>query len=274
MHCSNKIKEKSSNKIRKKVSFNLNVQTYEPLTNDETTYQLSESDEEEVKEKNGEKTAEGSLSTVCSGDSTKKKINPFPINHRYQNCIDSYDYEDDLAFIESDLDDEDEYEDEDEEFEDDDYDGSDFDDQRISQKSLELPERMSLDENKINNHMQLPAASTESIESKGNARDRSQYVNSVLNPVENLTQWKAIKARTAGPKNPRKENTALQEEPTVPFGLKSRSHPCPFNLAPNHNQSKPLQQEIAVDASLSNWLASPNCNESKAFLDITNLKAC
>ncbi|KAK8661473.1 hypothetical protein V6N13_091075 [Hibiscus sabdariffa] len=35
--CSNKAKERPSDKIKKKVSFNLNVQTYEPIPDVETT---------------------------------------------------------------------------------------------------------------------------------------------------------------------------------------------------------------------------------------------
>ncbi|KAG8481007.1 hypothetical protein CXB51_025710 [Gossypium anomalum] len=49
---SNKPKERSSVKIRKKVSFNLNVQTYEPIPDEETTtYQFLQS----VEEKKGRK---------------------------------------------------------------------------------------------------------------------------------------------------------------------------------------------------------------------------
>ncbi|KAK6141505.1 hypothetical protein DH2020_024750 [Rehmannia glutinosa] len=65
--------------------------------------------------------------------------------------------------------------------------------------------------------------------SKTNARDRSDYINSVLNPVENISQWKAANS-----------------EPTLPFSFKTKS-----------DQKKNANQEIAVDASLSNWLSSP-----------------
>ncbi|KAL9410976.1 hypothetical protein AB3S75_044701 [Citrus x aurantiifolia] len=280
LSCSDKkIKEILSIKIGKKVSFNLNVQTYEPLKDDETAYRLSESDEDEMREKNGERFANGSLSTTVSEEkSTGSKMGPFPSNHRYQNCRDSYDDEEDegdMAYIGSDLDEDD---DADDEFEYDYDDENDIDDQRISQseflkqpknQSVESPER-----NITNNHMhkQLPA-STDG-DPKRNARDRSQYVNSVLNPVENLTQWKAVKARTAAaPQLLRKENNALPQEAEVPSYLKTSSNLYPFNLAPNHNQSKPLLHEIPVDASLSNWLASSNCNESKTSI-INNSRSC
>ncbi|KDO54112.1 hypothetical protein CISIN_1g019325mg [Citrus sinensis] len=280
LSCSDKkIKGISSIKIGKKVSFNLNVQTYEPLKDDETAYRLSESDEDEMREKNGERFANRSLSTTVSEEkSTVLKRGPFPSNHRYQNCRDSYDDEDDeddMAYIGSDLDEDD---DADDEFEYDYDDENDIDDQRISQseflkqpnnQSVESPER-----NITNNHMHMQLPASTDGDPKRNARDRSQYVNSVLNPVENLTQWKAVKARTAAaPQLLRKENNGLQKEAQVPSDLKTSFNLYPFNLAPNHNQSKPLLHEIAVDASLSNWLASSNCNESKTSI-INNSRSC
>ncbi|KAK4856516.1 hypothetical protein QYF36_018390 [Acer negundo] len=264
------IKERSSIKIRKKVSFNLNVQTYEPLSKDETSYH---SDEEEEREKNGADAAKASVSAVSGSDSSVSKMGSFPSNYRYQNCIDSYDDEGDMADIESDLDfddDDEDDEDEDEEY----YSGNEFDDEIRQKEFLEQLNSQSMaDEEKFNSHMQLTASKDgelKPVESIRNARNRSQYISSVLNPVENLTQWKAIKARTAPTKHPRMENIALEQEQSVPFSLKPSSNLYPFDLESKYNQSKPLLQEIAVNASLSNWLASPNSNKSKAATSITN----
>nr|KYP62424.1 hypothetical protein KK1_016956 [Cajanus cajan] len=71
-----------------------------------------------------------------------------------------------------------------------------------------------------------------------NVRDRSVYVHPVLNPVENLSQWKAVKAKRTPPLVSQKENLVLNQ---AAFGAES---------------PKKLNKEIAVDASLSNWLAS------------------
>ena len=142
-----KIKEISSIKIGKKMSFNLNVQTYEPLKDDETVYWLSKSDEDEMREKNCERFANGSLSTTVSEEkSTESKMGPFPSNHRYQNCRDSYDDEedeDDMAHIGSDLDEDDDVDDEFEY----DYDNeNDIDYQRISQSEfLKQPNNQSVE---------------------------------------------------------------------------------------------------------------------------------
>ncbi|PWA34103.1 serine/threonine-protein kinase pakF [Artemisia annua] len=78
------------------------------------------------------------------------------------------------------------------------------------------------------------------IGSNSNARDRSA---SVLNPVENLTQWKALKSKETMTQNfsSQKENSSLN---LVSFQPKNRN------------------QEIAVDASLSNWLGKGLSQES------------
>ncbi|KAF7837433.1 protein PFC0760c isoform X2 [Senna tora] len=78
-------------------------------------------------------------------------------------------------------------------------------------------------------------------------------MHSVLSPVENLTQWKAIKAKVATSKHRRKENVPLEHKTSMTL----ISEPGFNLLESNVLQSKPLLTEIAVDASLSNWLISP-----------------
>lgn len=67
--------------------------------------------------------------------------------------------------------------------------------------------------------------------------DVGRYVSSVLSPVENLSQWRAVKAKAAivQPK--------LQKENLIP------------SSAAPHSDSK-RRSDVAVDASLSNWLSS------------------
>ncbi|KAK6265603.1 hypothetical protein QUC31_016440 [Theobroma cacao] len=271
----NKPKERLSIKVKKKVSFNLNVQTYEPIPAEETTtYQFLQSFEEKESEKNGAEAGKGSLL------SNSLQMGSYPTNYRYQNCRESYDEEDEVAFEESDLEGDDCYDDDDDYYyyydgDDSDNVDKDVDDQRqrqeefldqfdsVNMESAKGASLVHLDEDKAKNKMTL-CASTDG-ESKsigcGNARIRSQYLCSVLNPVENTTQWKEIKARAALPPTHwwRKENIALEEEPQTPFSPKLSS-----NLPPKCNQSRPLLQDIAVDASLSNWLTSPHTDASKA----------
>lgn len=259
--CSNsefrdKPKEQSSFKIRKKVSFNLNVQTYEPIPTD---YTLLESDEEGDKKKKGEETAKRGLF------STALAMGSYPSNYRYQNCTYNYDEDDDeLAYEEIDLDDDDydnDIDDNDDSDENEDYGNND-----IHHDQSQEEERVSLTQlakDKIN--VMPPAASNvrelKSVGLHQNARDRSQYVHSVLNPIENLTQWKAVKAISAPVKHQRKENIELKKEPPISISSKPILDTLPFS---NRSQSKqPLMQEIAVDASLSNWLVLPKSNRSE-----------
>ncbi|KAB2061908.1 hypothetical protein ERO13_A10G108300v2 [Gossypium hirsutum] len=246
---SNKPKERSSVKIRKKVSFNLNVQTYEPIPDEETTtYQFLQSVEEEEREKvNGGEAAKRSLPSLSEGISSSLQTSSYPCIYRYQNCRDGYEEEDEMVNEESDIEDdeffsdEDDYGDDDDKHVDDQFDSLNMD----STKGASL---VRLDDDRSKNQMPLDGSAD------GNLKSRSQYLCSVLNPVENTTQWKEIKARAAAkPKQMRKENVAAEGESQVPFSSDLRS-----NCSTNYNQSKPLLQDIAVDASLSNWLVSPS----------------
>ncbi|XP_042030191.1 clusterin-associated protein 1 homolog [Salvia splendens] len=71
--------------------------------------------------------------------------------------------------------------------------------------------------------------------------DAGRYVSSVLCPVENLSQWRAVKAKAAivQPK--------LQKENII------------LSATDPHSDSK-RRSDVAVDASLSNWLSSLEMN--------------
>ncbi|XP_010542951.1 PREDICTED: uncharacterized protein LOC104815999 [Tarenaya hassleriana] len=186
--------EKKETKARKRVRFNLNVRTYEPIPR---TYDYTCSDDEAEE-------AEGRRTEIYAPKENPKDLGmktSYPSNYRYRNCADSYEDED-----QNDLDDEYYYTD----------DGDEIDYQDEAD-----------DEDEVEKEKQAVGA-----------RDRSKYVTQVLNPVQNLAQWKAVKTKpvvNVKVKQPMKEN---------------------FEAA-KHDQVKPLLQEIAIDASLSNWLASP-----------------
>ncbi|KAM1281749.1 hypothetical protein ACFX2H_022184 [Malus domestica] len=219
--CRDKAKEQTRLKTRKKVSFNPNVQTYEPISTD---YRSLESyEEEDLEEKNVK-----SLSTSASKrDSTTLRLGLFPSNYRYQNVRDSYEEEEgDSDDNDIDVDDEDDYYDDDEE--------SDIDEQRTSREGFSE---------------ELCSASRNGESEYPNARDY-KHVHSVLSPVENLIQWKAAKAKTAAPQKHQKENIAIFQPPQMPYSSRS-----------NVNRStKPLLQQIPVHASLSSWLNSQSSN--------------
>ncbi|KAB1219323.1 hypothetical protein CJ030_MR3G001194 [Morella rubra] len=253
-----KPKERPSCRIRKKVTFNLDVKTYEPIP---TYYNLLEWDEEEEKGSKCHQTAQG-----------RENLGSFPSNHRYHNCRDSYDEANEMAYDELDLhdDDNDDYENDNDDIIEDEY----FADNDIvrNQSQEEVSWQLASSYTKPKTRLswtqltkdKLSCASNvrelEPFELHQNALDRSQRVRSVLNPIENLRQWKAAKARVAPPEHQRKENIESKEKPPPQFSLKSIMDPSPF---PNQSWSKPVMQEIAVDSSLSNWLVLPKFNRGE-----------
>ncbi|KAK4266200.1 hypothetical protein QN277_027157 [Acacia crassicarpa] len=229
-------KEQTRPKNKKKVSFNLNVQIYEP---NPTAYQILESDhEEEENNKDNDKKEKSSSSSSILGENSAA-LN-YPSNHRYYNCLDSYNEEDEIQDEASDID---AYDDEFDDEDDWDYGSRDGgqDQDRCKDYNKNAAENQcsevinsSLEEDKVKTHMH----------------------SSVLRPVENLTQWKAIKAQVGSSKHRRKENVALEQKAS----MKLVSEPG-FNLLES-NVSKPLLTELAVDASLSNWLIPPYVSET------------
>ncbi|KAM7253159.1 hypothetical protein ACFE04_008836 [Oxalis oulophora] len=228
----NKAKQQLNKKVKKKVRFNLNVQAYEPIPKEETWQHSWESEEE-----SGKSNSKGSeLPLLKLEDST---IGSYPTNYRYQNVRNSYD-EDEITYeSDSDYDYYDDCED-DFDFEEDEVDDGQIGDQTMNPKELlnkfdilpmESKKRDSLNTfAEIKNQNRFPICSLTN-EEKGltglnlPGQDKFQYVNSVLNPIENLTQWKAVKAKAIqAARRAKKENIALQE--------------------------------VAVDSSLSNWLGS------------------
>ena len=173
--------------IRKKVSFNLNVQVYEPIS---TEYHFLSDQENEAKTVGKENEEQAQRSLLSSQSSSS--------NYRYQNCRDFYDEEDGIAFEDSDLD----------EYEDDynfvDADGeSDIDSLSESEDGI-LKRKVSPDE---------------LIGEEAVGAYKSQYTHSVLKPVENLSQWRVAKAKEAAPAkqhNPMKENVSLLQESQIP----------------------------------------------------------
>ncbi|WJX11922.1 hypothetical protein P8452_02469 [Trifolium repens] len=227
--------EELSVNARKKVTFDSNVKTYEPVLPEEV-----EKEEALVKPDHSKSSSE---------DSSVNSTGSYPPNHRYQNCRDSDD------------------EDEEEELDDWPSDLSDDEDDGIREECDELgvefeEDDMAYSKSRVKDdvvdhvfaeEVESPIIATcerdlKTIGFNPNARDRSVYVHPVLNPVENLSQWKIVKAKRTPRLRPQKENYASSDhELQVAFGVKEVSEP---------DMPKMLNQEIRVDASLSNWLGS------------------
>lgn len=226
---------------RKKVTFDTNVKTYEHVLLDQVTDVSPQNEEESLLEKEKEDLAKSSQSeSSCDHSSITSSSSSYPPNHRYQNCQQSDDEGDQLDYEESDLDDDDgdvngELDDEFDE---------DLDDEILESRARILRPQIIGDE--VNGSIEEDVQPIGSIRG---ARDRSGYVHAVLNPVENLSQWKAVKTKgTAAPLKKQKENFSQEQESLASFSLEPRK----------------LKQEVAVNASLSSWLSSTEITPVKS----------
>lgn len=229
--------ERLSPNPRKRVTFDSNITTYEQVLVDESTDSLRGDDKAFEKEEEESLKTNSQLDSLSEDNtsvisSVASSVACYPPNHRYHNVRDNDD-EAEEEYGDSDLDDLDDYDDED------DHDDYDIDGQEVWAESVLTSSRESTTENSpvrvTNEEVESRVINTglledefERLAHKRNARDRSVYVNSVLNPIENITQWKAVKSKGV---KPQKEN-----------------------FKQDSDQSKYRNQEIAVNASLSNWL--------------------
>ncbi|KAM7521743.1 hypothetical protein LguiA_011645 [Lonicera macranthoides] len=281
-----KTDEQLSLSTRKKVTFDSNIKTYEHVVY-ESTDSLPEKDKFNEKEKNECVSKSSQPLSSSEDDSITSSVGSYPPNHRYQNCQES-----DSEVEESD------YEDGNSDNEDDDleeqeaYDYDEDSDARIVCKevwsesvpteSFESRTEVSSAQvtmEEVKSPMAISGFSDREIRPIGlnrNARDRSVYVHPVLNPVENLTQWKAVKSKGTLPLKLQKENfNADQEEPRISFSSEPSFKQSSFSFKSQSQQPKGSNhQEIAVDASLSNWLVSsettPNKKASSFGLETIN----
>ncbi|CAL1357076.1 unnamed protein product [Linum trigynum] len=226
--------------LRKKVTFDSNVKAYEPVSVQESTeFQNASAPKKQVDNENGDDQNKYTKPDQSDNSSEASSLTPsssssYPSNHRYQNCRDSDDDEfDSDDQTDSDSEDGDEVD-------------GELDDDIYDEPTTRFASAAA------NGDACFPELG---IEKAGqNVRDRSAYVHPVLNPVENLTQWKAAKSKKSAPPLPSppqlnhqpsdKEN---DQEPS--FKLKSKKTMNP-------------EQVVAVDASLSNWLSSSSSSSS------------
>ncbi|XVE77962.1 hypothetical protein DITRI_Ditri13aG0106300 [Diplodiscus trichospermus] len=240
-------KQQSSDSIaQKEVTFDPKVQTYDykHVSLDESTdLELHNGGEDEkkgqVKEENLAATRESEISSEHS--LVTPSSSSHPPNHRYQNCRESEDENHELDFEESDL-----HNNEDDTYEDFDK-GATESRERICGIGGVTKEADGLIEEEV-----------KPIGLIRGDRDTSCNVNPVLNPVENLTQWKAVKAKGATPLKLQKENLSIeQEEPRLSFSLDPSLKELSFSSkSRSDHETKKLKEEVSVDASLSNWLSS------------------
>ncbi|KAH6813750.1 hypothetical protein C2S51_022768 [Perilla frutescens var. frutescens] len=256
---------------RKRVTFNSNVTTYEHVPVHESIESLPGCAANEEEKQGDLKTSNHSPSISKDDDSVTSSVGSYPPNHRYHNARESDDEAEEYGDSDlDDLDDEDEYD-----YSDDDEDvnarflGHEVWSESVLTASMESrtgnssPPAIRQEVESPMVKTQLPNEEVKEFRSKTNARDRSDYINSVLNPVENITQWKAAKSKGTSPLKPQKENSANFEAPRLSFSSEPTFGQAPSSFKAKSHQSKNANQEIAVDASLSNWLGAPEVTPSK-----------
>lgn len=226
------------------MTFDSNVKTYESVLSEKDTDVLTDKDNEDVKEESSAKTSQSK--SFSSEDSSVTSTGSYPSNHRYQNCRDSDEEDEEIDDWVDDLSDDDEDDGIREEC---DGLGVEFEDDDMAYSKSRLIDNVDhVFAEEVETPIPICERGVETVGFNPNARDRSDYVHPVLNPVENLSQWKAVKARRRPTLRPQKENYVCSNpESQVAFGAKEVSE---------SDTPKKSNKEIAVDASLSNWLGS------------------
>uniref|UniRef100_A0A7N0UPN7 Uncharacterized protein n=1 Tax=Kalanchoe fedtschenkoi TaxID=63787 RepID=A0A7N0UPN7_KALFE len=193
-------------RARKKVSFNLNVRTYELINSQDYSQQCDEGEKLE-KEKVEVRNIEESTATA------------YPSNYRYKNFVDCEEEEDEVGYSDNDADEEgDHYDDCLEDCEDDDY-------------------KLDGDTGLAANNLALDHSTNHEAALVMNHHERFKNAHSVLSPVENTAQWRAVKVKASS---------------AQPIQL------CKENVTGDKSFHMSMQQEIRVDASLSNWIRGGN----------------
>lgn len=244
------VEEELSLTTRKKVTFDTNVKTYEPVSVHESTEVFSEAEKKSENQRDNSEKSSLLSDSHSEDDSITSSVGSYPPNHRYQNCRDSDDEIEEYEYGDSDLDDEN---DDRGEYSDCDEDECEILGQRVWTESVPTASMESSTEISsvlaAAEEVDGPLVVSTLAEKEGfnrNVQDRSINVHPVLNPVENIAQWKAAKSKPTTQLKPQKENfTANQEESRLSCSFMSKS-----------DQSENQNQEISVDASLSNWLTS------------------
>ncbi|CAN8295718.1 unnamed protein product [Cochlearia groenlandica] len=186
----------------------------------------------------------------CFGGGRKNRRRTNPSIHRYKNSRESDDeVEEEEDELDSDLEEDEDYYSDDDGF----------------------------DEDKL--HNPIKEAYSEEIDAKlkssnESIRDGNHLVHGVLNPVENLTQWKSAKSkgRTIH-KQSQKENSNLISNQEDKRDSSSLGADPPVNdTTLSYKPKKPRDEDLIVDASLSTWLSTSETGSECNSVSITPVK--
>lgn len=228
----------------------MNVKACEESVSQDAKEVRSDVVESKEEKKSGNEEGEPKVMEPILDNVAISKVGCYTPNNRYQDCRKSTDEYVDSGLKKSDFDEED--------------DTSEANDKGVvlQEESSESLFSLSIDsrkevcdsekgEKEVSSPMPIPSFSEEKVKTIGSCRNagkRSQFGHlSVLNPIENLTQWKEVKEeRPISPlfKHQEKENIDLK--PSIK--QENRSSKSKFS------EIKATEQEVRVDTSLSSWL--------------------
>ncbi|CAL5404059.1 unnamed protein product [Camellia sinensis] len=280
---------------KKKVTFDLNVKTYEESSAQKI--QNCSVECEKGKEKERENKEETQNERQSLSDSSMSSVFSYPPSHRYHNftTIDD-DQSEDMELVETT--DSDDINDHDALAQEQDSSESLFSLSIGSRKQVSASE---IDEKEVNSPITIPVTTGSNQISRESAlnpignltrwkadkakravtplKDRekeninleqeisipfseepslksSDSRESVLNPIENLSQWKAAKAKRAFTplKGQEKENIDSEQELSIPLSEEPSFKSSKHGSQRRSNRAKQEFNEIAVDTSLSSWL--------------------
>lgn len=249
--------------VKKKVTFDSNVTAYEAPPIPEGEEEEEAADPASAGKDDDDEEEAWMLGPGCA------KSEAFPLNHRYGNCAGAGAGDGD-----SDYDEEEYYSDEyDDEEDGDGIDAIDDDEEHgggllgIARGEEEACESLFL--------LPVVTKARESAGRPGGVAGEAAAEAPVLNSVENFSEWKDAKSRTAtavaAPKNSDKENFVtlgqenwssldkLSDPVTIP--AKKKEMPA---VSSDYTPSTPSKREASVDASLSTWLGSTGTPESNS----------
>ncbi|OMO84468.1 hypothetical protein CCACVL1_10811 [Corchorus capsularis] len=259
-----KLGELLNNSEKKKVRFDLNVKTHEVFPVESS----DKSDEDREGEETKELSDQGSKSPVFDLGTSNVACKKTQQNRYENSAAESEDELEDMDLEVSDSDDENGKAKNEPQLV--------MEDTSESLFSLSIESRNQIcevesDEKEVTSSMQIeksPIEEVKKIGSIGNAKDKGagQFIESVLNPVENLAQWKEVKAKASMPlKLEEKENINLEQGFGIPISPEPNFKFATLSSKLSSNYKKPVGQEPAVDTSLSSWLVEPeNTPNSKA----------
>ncbi|KAJ9540113.1 hypothetical protein OSB04_026619 [Centaurea solstitialis] len=170
-------------------------------------------------------------------DSSVSSYISYPPMHRYHNCVINED--EDHVIVEEDS-------------------SESFFSLSIDPRKQSKPSPVEVDDDKeVNSPLKTshsPELNTRSIESCPNRSGLNRNIDSLLNPIENLSQWKILKAAPtpASDHHQEKENLCLeQEETNIPLSKEP-------SFIVSGQKGKVKGDNSAVTTSLSSWLIGPD----------------